>query len=403
MNNLNKKWYQRKWVWVLGIILILIIGIKFNNFIKDLNLKEVPNVMGLNYEDATTVLKNNGFKVTAIETDAEGILSESPWNRSIKKGVVFSVNGDTYPQHFEKTKDKKVTIFYAENDYIYNESKSEEGPKTEQITDNLSSDGERPEKNGFDEYTNNSYEIEGYTFSIPEYWVESESSTDSYRFYSETGGKTAMLMISYRFDEEDEVSLDALYADNDNMISVLESRFDECKVTDYEQYENQFNIKGMLYTYQFSKDVDGKKYDGTGKLLSFPSAQNNQWFYVEITITDNTEYTYNNDYKLILDSIAPSTNTDNTSTTGIRPEFKEALDSYETFFDEYIAFMKKYTEAENPIGMLTDYSSYMNKYIDMMDKLDKLDDGDLNDAEILYYAEVSARINKKLLEVAIQP
>lgn len=86
---------------------------------------------------------------------------------------------------------------------------------------------------------------------------------------------------------------------------------------------------------------------------------------------------------------------------GIRPEFKEAMDSYEAFFDEYIAFMKKYDESSNAASMLTDYTNYMTKYADIMNKMSALQNSEMSTAESTYYIDVTARINKKLIE-AIQ-
>ena len=84
----------------------------------------------------------------------------------------------------------------------------------------------------------------------------------------------------------------------------------------------------------------------------------------------------------------------------IGAEFKAAMDSYEAFFDEYVAIMKKYKE--NPIDMsiLADYANYMGQYADMMQKFEKWENEDLNAAELAYYIDVQARITKKLLEVA---
>lgn len=91
-----------------------------------------------------------------------------------------------------------------------------------------------------------------------------------------------------------------------------------------------------------------------------------------------------------------------TSTNGIRPEFKEALDSYEDFFDEYIAFMKKYTDADSTeaLEMMGDYTDYMEQYAITMEKLDELETDDLSKEETLYYVKVTNRITEKLLEVA---
>ncbi len=85
---------------------------------------------------------------------------------------------------------------------------------------------------------------------------------------------------------------------------------------------------------------------------------------------------------------------------GMRPEFKEAMDSYEAFFDEYCEFMKKYKENSTDLSLLADYANYMTQYVDTMSKLEKLGEDDLNDAELLYYIEVSNRISQKLLKAA---
>lgn len=46
------------------------------------------------------------------------------------------------------------------------------------------------------------------------------------------------------------------------------------------------------------------------------------------------------------------------------------------------------------------YTKYMSKYADMVEKFDKWESEDLNDAELAYYIDVQARVSKKLLEVA---
>ena len=84
--------------------------------------------------------------------------------------------------------------------------------------------------------------------------------------------------------------------------------------------------------------------------------------------------------------------------SGISPEFKAAMDSYEAFFDEYIAFMQKYSNSDDPAGMLMDYSNYMLKYADAMEKLNQMDTEEMTIEEQAYYIEVMARIQKKLLE-----
>lgn len=85
---------------------------------------------------------------------------------------------------------------------------------------------------------------------------------------------------------------------------------------------------------------------------------------------------------------------------GIRPEFKEAMDSYEAFFDEYIAFMEKYANTTDPTAMLSDYMDFMTRYIEAMEALEAINEDDLSSAELAYYLEVMTRINQKLLSAA---
>lgn len=97
---------------------------------------------------------------------------------------------------------------------------------------------------------------------------------------------------------------------------------------------------------------------------------------------------------------ASDKNTGDSSAEGIRPEFKEAMDSYEAFFDEYVAFMEKYAESDDTTSLLADYSNYMSQYAEVMKKMDAIDEDELSTAEAAYYLEVSTRITQKLATVA---
>ena len=85
---------------------------------------------------------------------------------------------------------------------------------------------------------------------------------------------------------------------------------------------------------------------------------------------------------------------------GMRVSFKEAMDSYEKFFDEYVAFMKKYQESDNATEMLSDYMKFMEQYSEMTKKMEEWNDGTLNDAELKYYLDTMNRVTQKLLEIA---
>ena len=88
-----------------------------------------------------------------------------------------------------------------------------------------------------------------------------------------------------------------------------------------------------------------------------------------------------------------------TSSNGLRTDFKKAMDDYESFMNEYVEFMKKYSSNPSHTSLLNDYSNYMTKYAKAMESFEKWDEEDMSDEEAKYYLEVQTRINKKLLEV----
>lgn len=85
----------------------------------------------------------------------------------------------------------------------------------------------------------------------------------------------------------------------------------------------------------------------------------------------------------------------------IRPEIKEAIDSYEAFFDEYCEFMKKYNSSSNQSSMLSDYTKYMTQCAETLNKLEAFEDADLSDAEWAYFNDAMLRIYNKLSEAGV--
>lgn len=85
---------------------------------------------------------------------------------------------------------------------------------------------------------------------------------------------------------------------------------------------------------------------------------------------------------------------------GMRVSFKEAMDSYEAFYDEYVVFMKKYHDSDDSLSMLPDYLKLIAKAEEANKKLDEWDSDTLNDVELKYYLEVTSRVTQKLVDVA---
>ena len=86
----------------------------------------------------------------------------------------------------------------------------------------------------------------------------------------------------------------------------------------------------------------------------------------------------------------------------VDPQLKAALDSYEKFIDEYVKFLKTYTQSSDPMAMLAEYTQYMTKYSELVQKLSELDQmqGQMSQADLAYYIDWNARIQKKMLEIS---
>ena len=84
---------------------------------------------------------------------------------------------------------------------------------------------------------------------------------------------------------------------------------------------------------------------------------------------------------------------------GIRPAFKDAMDAYEAFYDEYCDILKQYYANPTDITLLTKYTELMAKTIEMDEAFAKWENEDLNNDELKYYLEVNNRVMQKLVDI----
>ena len=84
----------------------------------------------------------------------------------------------------------------------------------------------------------------------------------------------------------------------------------------------------------------------------------------------------------------------------LSPEFKKTMDDYEAWFDHYCEVMKKYEENPSDLELLSEMTDLLSEETKMLDQMENMDESEMNNAELAYYLEVTARIEKKLLEVA---
>lgn len=86
----------------------------------------------------------------------------------------------------------------------------------------------------------------------------------------------------------------------------------------------------------------------------------------------------------------------------VTPEFKETMDSYEAFYDDYIDFMQKCNSGEiDLLEMMDNYTKMLTDMEDWTSKIESIDEENLSPADSAYYTLVTLRVSKKLLDVVL--
>lgn len=87
------------------------------------------------------------------------------------------------------------------------------------------------------------------------------------------------------------------------------------------------------------------------------------------------------------------------SSDEVSADFKETMDEYEAFMNDYVDFMKKYENSDDTASMLADYGKMMAQYAEFTEKIDAIDEDELSDADYAYYMKVTGRVTEKLAEL----
>lgn len=100
------------------------------------------------------------------------------------------------------------------------------------------------------------------------------------------------------------------------------------------------------------------------------------------------------------DSPEPEDDSSEADSGLLSPEFKQTMDDYEAWFDHYCDVMKRYQEDSSDLELLTEMTDLLTEETEMLEEMENMDQSEMNTAELAYYLEVTARIEKKLLEAS---
>lgn len=234
-----------------------------------------------------------GYDLCLINTESNE--TDFEWGDDSKSAFTITMNDPENDYYWKGS--KFVSYMLANEGYTYPSVKAYLGLER---SENKLPEDNRTQRNEYDE-KNNSIEFIGrYSFSVPTYWDADITENDHYRAYAETSGKVAMLEIRASFDDEDPVTYESLVEENNNgaMEKAFRSWFDECGDISSESFDNGI-VKGFIY----STHGLNEGYNVYTEYMTFPSVEDNKWMSVVLTQTDNTQFSYTDDFRKILSSV----------------------------------------------------------------------------------------------------
>jgi hypothetical protein len=266
----------------------------------------------------------------------------------------------------------------------------------------------KSQRNGFDQAANQTYEYQGFAFSLPSYMTPAlqEKGNVNISFNGEPQGTVFMgiekVIPSYTAEQFESMKTDLI----NKMAENLKIKW---------QSTSAVTIAGCSGMYG-TTGVSGEKGQGEINEYIWYDTVNQALFIMYYIESDQSTYTYSEDVKNLVASVAYTGNglttqeepaqepadtgaNDTDVPAGVTPEFKAQMDEYEAFFDEYVEFMQKYAASDNPVALMSEYLEFMQKYTKAMEALDAIDESTLSDADSLYFAQVTLRIDEKLLSV----
>lgn len=211
-------------------------------------------------------------------------------------------------------------------------------------------------------------------------------------FYESTESATENIMNKCEYligTAKNDYDFDVLYDESEEIYDILSDGYDKI----YDKLRNYSEYFYDLFSEIEDGFDDGQK-DVDVIISSFESE------YAEATTEETTTAETVTTASATEVATKPTTEKAENSVDGMRPEFKAAMDSYETFMMDYVDFMKKYEENPSDLEILADYADYMSKYAEFAEDFEAWNEEEMNNAEMAYYIDVQARVSKKLLEVS---
>ena len=248
----------------------------------------------------------------------------------------------------------------------------------------------------------------GLNFRMPNYFGEPEMTGNIKNYYAERGDGLSVFQI-YSSDGtlSDENFEDESRTVYDSYVSGMKS---SDSITDFQDGRSEdVTLNNGLRCRRFTYSFKVSDIQCSSVLTMISNSGANKVIMASITQSEQSEYDYLDAYTEMIDTceiIGGSSETSNAGSDAaddsglISPEFKKTMDDYEAWFDHYCEVMKKYKENPSDLELISEMTELLSEEAEMLDQMDKMDQSEMSNAELAYYLEVTARIQRKLAEVA---
>lgn len=284
------------------------------------------------------------------------------------------------------------------------------------------SENKKELKTGFDEATNFKVKNGGLIYSLPDYYKETPSDTEGYEIFKHEEKDGSFAQVGFQLYHDDMFKDGFSENDANSVLKTWMNNFDFGDEVDFlpmtqdpvlgrNEYESGFERKtGNEYIWGYIAMIENEKANGVNLFISYIYRKGSDATadYDYLADMDSIFYSIAIDEDYIYGTtdgseVSPSDikeSVENGDYSLVTPEFKETMDAYEAFYDEYIEFMNKYKSGEvDVIGMLNDYSEMLTKLDEWTKRMDAIDESTLTPADSAYYLLVTLRVEKKLLEI----
>lgn len=271
-----------------------------------------------------------------------------------------------------------------------------------------SGDSTERESNGYETFT-----IGGLNFEKPKYF-EIDPSLDT-RFYAEKGhGVTFVLFQSDHFSYTDNEFEEALIDWEEGAREGMGDDIDSYMSGKINRGELECGLPYAFVEMSYSMNVEsGYAIDFRTYLYAINNTDTGDFVQVMLVESQESEYEYVDVFNKMVKTCSMESgnalthsydDSSNASTSekksGLSSDFKKTMDDYEEWFNHYCDVMKKYKNNPSDLSVLSEYYSLVSELSDMQENLDNMDQSEMTKEELDYYIEVTARIEKKLLDVA---